>query len=166
MKNDDLFDEITREHDAMIKRIAMSHEVNPHLAEELVQDIYFAIWRALPNFRGEASLKTFVARIATNRAVTHVMRAVRSPKSIKLEDGMPAQGDDPERLAIAGDHWVKLAAAVRSLPLTYRPVALLTLEGLAPAEIAGVLGITANAVSVRLTRAKDLLREVLGEGHD
>jgi RNA polymerase sigma-70 factor, ECF subfamily len=76
MTNEQTFDQIAREHDAMIKRIAMSYEARPHLAEDLVQEIYLAIWRALPSFRGDASLRTFVARIATNRAVTHVMRAV------------------------------------------------------------------------------------------
>ena len=50
-------------------------------AEELVQDIWFAVWRALPSFRGDSSLKAFVARIATNRAASHVSRAVRLPPS-------------------------------------------------------------------------------------
>ncbi|HEX3457642.1 MAG TPA: sigma factor, partial [Candidatus Baltobacteraceae bacterium] len=61
----------------MIKRIALSYERQAHLVEELVQDVYLAIWRALPSFRGDSSLRTFVARIATNRAVTHVARALK-----------------------------------------------------------------------------------------
>ena len=48
----------------MIKRIASSYERQAHLVEELVQDVYLAIWRALPSFRGDSSLRTFVARIA------------------------------------------------------------------------------------------------------
>ena len=73
----------------MITRIASSHEAEPHLAEDLVQDIYFAIWRALPSFRGDASLRTFVARIAANRAVTHVARAVKVPPSLELNERHP-----------------------------------------------------------------------------
>jgi RNA polymerase sigma-70 factor (ECF subfamily) len=45
----------------MIKRIATAYEARPHLAEELVQEIYFAIWLALPSFRAEASIRTCVA---------------------------------------------------------------------------------------------------------
>ena len=75
------FEQIVREHDSMLRRIASSYEARTHLAQELVQDIYFAIWRALPAYRGDAALRTFVARIATNRAATHVARALKVPPS-------------------------------------------------------------------------------------
>jgi DNA-directed RNA polymerase specialized sigma24 family protein len=55
------------------------------------------------------------------------------------------------------------AAAVRSLPLAYSQTAMLTLEGLTPREISDVSGISANAVAIRLTRAKTLLRGILGD---
>ena len=154
---------VAQEHGAMIRRIASSHEANPHLAEELVQDIYFAIWRAMPAFRAASSLRTFVARIATNRAVTHVARAARSPRSLELDEHLPAPDESPENQAIAADSGARLAAAVRSLPLAYRQTAMLMLEGLTPREISDVLGISANAVAIRLTRAKTLLRGILGD---
>jgi len=147
----------------MIKRIAIGYEAKPHVVEDLVQEIYFAIWRALPSFRGDASVRTFVARIATNRCVTHVMRAMKSPVSAELDEHIPAPDEDPERHAIVADRKIKLASAVRSLPLAYRQVAMLTLEGLVPGEIAEVLGITTNAVAIRLSRAKGLLRGLLGD---
>ena len=147
----------------MIKRIASSHEAQPPLLEDLMQDIYFAIWRALPSFRGDSSLRTFVARIATNRAVTHVVRAVKSPTSLELHEGIPAPDDNPERQAIALDRGARLASAVRSLPLVYRQPAMLALEGLTPGETAEVLGITTNAVSIRMSRAKALLRRLMGD---
>ena len=147
----------------MIKRIASSYEAEPRLAEELVQDIYFAIWRALPSFRGSSQLRTFVARIATNRAVTHVKRALKLPASIELNEDIPAPGDSLESRAIALDEQSKLTSAVRRLPLSYRQAAMLTLEGLTPKEIADVLGITANAVSIRMARAKELIRRLIGD---
>jgi RNA polymerase sigma-70 factor (ECF subfamily) len=128
-----------------------------------MQDIYFAIWRALPSFRGDSSMRTFVARIATNRAVTHVARAVKAPASLELHEEIQAPGDDPERQAIALDRGAKLASAVRSLPLAYRQAAMLALEGLTPQEMAEVLGITTNAVAIRMSRAKVLLRRVMGD---
>lgn len=163
MPTQQTFDQIAREQHAMIKRIASSYEGQGHLAEELVQDIYFAIWRALPSFRGDSSLRTFVARIATNRAVTHVARALKLPPSLELSEDIPAPGDNPEGQAIAIDRAAKLTSAVRSLPLAYRQTATLTLEGLTTKEIADVLGITPNAVAIRMSRAKDLLRGLIGE---
>jgi RNA polymerase sigma-70 factor, ECF subfamily len=159
------FEQIVEEYGSMIRRIASSHEARPHLAQELVQDIYLAIWRALPSFREQASHRTFVARIATNRSVTHVARALRVPRSIPLDDELPAPDLDPENSAIALDRRQRLLAAMRALPLAFREVALLTVEGLTPKEIAEVLGVSANAVAVRLTRAREQLRQLLGATH-
>jgi RNA polymerase sigma-70 factor (ECF subfamily) len=75
------FDRVVAEHLAMISRIAAAHESNLSAREDLVQDIFCAVWRALPKFRGEAGLRSFIARIATNRAVTHVQGALRLPDS-------------------------------------------------------------------------------------
>ena len=157
------FDQIMREHDSMIRRIASSYEIRMHLAQELVQDIYFAIWRALPLYRGDAALRTFVARIATNRAITHVVRSLNVPALAQLDENIPAPGVGPEGHAIALEGRERLQAAVRSLPIAYRQTALLSLEGLTPAEIAEVLGISVNAVGVRMSRAKGLLRKLMGD---
>lgn len=146
----------------MIKRIAASYEARPHLAEELVQEIYFAIWRALPSFRGDATVRTFVARIATNRAVTHVARAMKSVPSLELDEELEAPGASLETQIIAADHQSKLVSAIRALPLAYRQPVLLTLEGFTPKEIADSLGITTNAVAIRMSRAKELLRSLIG----
>jgi RNA polymerase sigma factor (sigma-70 family) len=142
MRTEQAFEQIAREHGAMIKRIASSYEARAHLVEDLVQEIYFAIWRALPSFRGNASLRTFVARIAINRSISHVHRAVRSQPSDNLSEDIPASGDNPEQQAIAHDKQARLMAAVRSLPLAYRQTTMLALEGLTPNEVANVLGVS------------------------
>ena len=147
----------------MIRRIVASYEADGSAAEELAQDIWLALWRALPVFRGQSSLRTFVARIATNRAITHVRISARSPRRAQLSEDLPAAGPDPEIQAVNRDRQARLMSAVRSLPLALRQVTLLTLEGLVTAEIADALGITANAVAIRLSRAKDLLRNQLGD---
>lgn len=158
------FEAIEQEFGAMIRRIAASHEADASLAEELVQDIRFALWRALPSFRGDAGLRTFVARIATNCAISHVRRRAAIPRGVPLSVELPVTAPDPEQQAISQDQRIRLLAAVRALPLPLRQVALLTLEGLTAAEIAEVLGISTNAVAIRLSRAKDCLRSKLGEG--
>jgi RNA polymerase sigma factor (sigma-70 family) len=147
----------------MIRRIAASHEARPDLAEELVQEILFAVWRALPAFRGEGPLRGFVARIAGNRAASHVAMAVRLPKAGEAADELPDCAADPESAAVAQDRHSRLLAAVRELPLVTRQIVTLTLEGFGPGEIAAALGITANAVSIRLTRARERLRQRMGD---
>jgi RNA polymerase sigma-70 factor (ECF subfamily) len=85
------------------------------------------------------------------------------PTSLELDGNVPATEGGPESQAVALDEQSKLASAVRKLPLSYRQTAMLTLEGLTPREIADVLGITANAVSIRMARAKELLRILIGD---
>lgn len=163
MNTETNFVDIVREHGRMVARIAASHEARPHLAEELVQEIWFAVWRALPSFRGDSSVKSFVARIAANRAASHVASALRTPRTEEVDEQVPDRGKGPEAAAIGQDGSARLMAAVRELPLVSRQVVMLTLEGFGPGEIAAALGITSNAVSVRLTRAKDQLRQRMGE---
>lgn len=159
------FEEIIRDYGAMIRRIALSYESAPDLAEELAQEIYVAIWRALPSFRGEAALRTFLARIATNRSVTHVARAMKVPRSVELDAQIPSSMASPEYQAIIGDRRARLITAVQQLPLKYKQPVMLVLEGLTFEEVGQVLGITSNAVGVRMSRAKQLLKDLVG-GND
>jgi RNA polymerase sigma-70 factor (ECF subfamily) len=159
----DRFEEVVVSSLPMIRRIAAAYESNGHLAEELAQDIACAVWLALPSFRGDAAPKTFVARIATNRAVSHVRRTLSRPRLAQLSEDLPAAEPTPEALAIARDGRERLVLAVRRLPLALRQVALLTLEGFAAPEVGAVLGISDNAVRVRLSRAKAALQHTMGD---
>jgi len=163
MTTKQVFEQVVHDHHAMIHRIAASYEATSTTVEDLVQDIYIAIWQSLPAFRGESSVRTFVARIATNRAITHVARARRRPVAVELNEHLPAPGADPERQAIVQDRSARLSSAVRAMPLTYREVAMLALEGLTTRDIADILGISPNAVAIRLSRAKNWLRARMGD---
>jgi len=157
------FEDIVGTHLPMIRRIATAHEANGALVEELVQEIACAVWLALPSFRGEAAPRTFIARIATNRSISHVRRSMSRPQLAQLPDELAATEATPEALAITRDQHERLILAIRALPLALRQVALLTLEGFAAPEAAAVLGISSNAVRVRLSRAKTLLQQTMGD---
>jgi RNA polymerase sigma factor (sigma-70 family) len=156
------FEEVVARHAAMIRRIAAAHEADAGAREDLVQDILFAVWRALPSFRGEAGLRSFIARVAANRAVTHVQKALRRPACTELSGDLAASDASPETHAIGLDETARLLAAVRALPIGLREPALLALEGLSQTEIAGVLGVTPNAVAIRMSRARLALRKLIG----
>jgi RNA polymerase sigma factor (sigma-70 family) len=158
---------LLREHGALIVRIARSHESDRGRAEELVQDIHVAIWQALPKFRGEANVRTYIARIAQNRAITHVMREARRPRSAPLEeivDVLPSDTTGPEDAAAETETRRRLQRAVGELPLALRLTVTLALEGFSPDEVATVLGISSSAASVRLHRAKAALMNKLNSG--
>jgi RNA polymerase sigma-70 factor (ECF subfamily) len=155
------FEDVVRDYGGMLSRLVATHEFNPARREELRQEILLALWRALPTYRGDSSLRTFVARIAHNRAATHVAREAMAPRGTPLDPQWPADDAGPHDRIEQADRSARLLAAVTALPLGLRQPVLLTLEGYTPREIGEVLGMTANAVSVRLTRARDALRELL-----
>ncbi|MDP3405483.1 MAG: sigma-70 family RNA polymerase sigma factor [Brevundimonas sp.] len=161
MGRDQTFEALLAEHGAMLRRIASAYEADRERRRELEQDILLAVWRALPRHRGEAPLRAFIARVAHNRAITHVSREAAEPRRQPLDDETPSDAPTPQDSAETRDLHDRLARAVRALPLSLRQPALLTLEGFAPAEIADILGLNPNTVSIRLTRARAALRQAL-----
>ena len=115
----------------------------------------------MPHFRGESSLRTFVFRIAHNRALTHVWRRRKTRRAEHPEDLLDLRAN-PEKKAIESANESRLLEAISELPLPLRQVITLALEELPYAEIAAVLGITENNVAVRVNRGRKLLKEKLG----
>ena len=120
-----------------------------------------ALVRALPAFRGEASLKTYVLRTAHNVCLRQGMRQRRWKVDPIGEVADPAAS--AERRTIRRQEEARLLAAIRGLPVGLRQVLTLTLEELPQREIADMLGITENAVAIRMHRARRLLRARLEE---
>jgi RNA polymerase sigma factor (sigma-70 family) len=146
-----------------LARLAASYEAIPQAREDLLQDIRVALWVALPKFRGEASLRTFVYRIAHNRALTHVWRGRQTGTPDPIDDlELIDQLQGPEARVIESASRDRLLQAIRGLPLTSRQVITLALEDMSNGEMAAVLGISENNVAVRLSRARTLLRARLG----
>ncbi|HEY6249295.1 MAG TPA: RNA polymerase sigma factor [Candidatus Angelobacter sp.] len=155
------YEELWRDHGPGLSRLAALYESSLQAREDLLQDIRLAIWRALPNFRGECSVRTFVYRISHNRSLTHVWRRRTALPQTEEPYDVPDPGPDPEVSTIIRMDHSKLMQAIRGLPLPYRQVITMVLEELPQAEIAAVLGISENNVAVRLNRARNLLREKL-----
>jgi RNA polymerase sigma factor (sigma-70 family) len=160
------FDCILSEYGAAIARLASSYEAVASVREELVQEIALAIWQALAHFRGECSEKTFVYRIAHNRALSHAWKrwpAQQPLEEIEESDQPVDPRPHPEEQVARSDQRMQLMAAIQSLPVTQRQLIVLMLDGLSHAEMAEVLGISENNVAVRLNRARNTLKEALGE---
>ena len=120
------------------------------------------IWQALPGFRGECAERTFVFRIAHNRAITYLTRK-RSRHIVAADEPLevPDAGLNPEAALVQEERGNRLARAVRALPIPYRQVVMLTLEEMEYNEIALVLGISESNVGVRLSRARQMLRKIM-----
>ena len=155
------FERIVADYGPLISRIAYSYEAEPGLREDLTQQILLAVWQALPNWQRGSSLKTFIARIAQNRAINHVASEARLPRGDELDESYADRGPDPEEQAMESIDRNRLVAATRRLPQPQREVIILVLEGFDSAEIAEMLKIAPAVLAARLARAKASLQSML-----
>ena len=163
MSHDQHFDRVIAAYGPALGRLASAYERDQHDREDLLQDILFALWRALPSFRGQCSERTFIYRVAHNRALTYRRRA--RPRGERLEDVADVSDSraDPAERAVAVQRREHLLDAIRRLSPGYRQVVTLRLEDLSNAEIAEVLGVSENTVAIRLTRARKALADLMHE---
>lgn len=166
--NQALFTQWMAEHEKLLRHIITGFEAKPAIQDELFQDIALNIWRALPKFRQDSAVKTFVARIAHNVLATHVAKAVKTVKADQDLTAVSAEAEKdhvqptPYQSLNQSQRQQRLAAAIRQLKLEHQQVITLALEGMSYHEIAEVLAITTNLVGVRLQRAKAALTQLLG----
>src|ERR1017187_10766723 len=69
-------EEIVEVHAAMVRRIASVYERHPDRVDDLVKDVWTAVWQALPRLNEQATIKSYIARISQNICVPHVRRAI------------------------------------------------------------------------------------------
>jgi RNA polymerase sigma-70 factor (ECF subfamily) len=164
---DAAFDEMVRLHAAYVRQLVARLLGYAVEADDVVQDVFVAAYQALPRFRGDASVTTWLTTIAVNRCRTLARRRrLRLDWLRKLAAGAarPTErslaSQDPE----CDETAQRVRAAVGKLPQKYREVIVLRyLEELPVAEVAQVLRISRGAVDVRLTRARAKLAPLLRE---
>jgi RNA polymerase sigma factor (sigma-70 family) len=157
---DERFQKLLTAHGPALGRLAASYTNSRSDRDDLFQEIALAIWQALPSFRGESSERTFIFRIAHNRAITHLaQRRPQAGTEVEIEPADPRP--NPEKGLSQEQQQARLFDAIQRLPIAFRQVIVLTLEDMSYAEIASVLGISESNVGVRLNRARQMLRELM-----
>jgi len=155
------FDRLLTENGPALARLSASYTNTATDRDDLLQEIALAIWRGLPGFRGECSERTFLFRVAHNRAVSYLIQQRRRPASDGELDQVADGAPSPEAGVVRNQQGERLREAVRRLALPYRQVVTLTLEGMDYGEIAEILGTSESNVGARLTRARQMLRELM-----
>lgn len=161
------FAALLREHQDEVYTLARRLVGDSHLASDVAQEALIRAWRALPKFRGDSKLSTWLYRITTNTAWTHKKRAGRHQGS-SIDDHAdlvaPIGADHPEVAGEIIELRGRLRHALDRLPDNQREVVVLKdIYGWAHAEIADSLGISVTAAKVRLHRARARLASDLEE---
>jgi RNA polymerase sigma-70 factor (ECF subfamily) len=166
---------IIQRHNRRLYRLARAVVDDDSEAEDVVQETYVLAFTNLGNFRGEASLATWLMRIALNEARGRLRRRRPAVDLAILDsaEGISAQPvpfasaappDDPERITAQQEIRHLLERAIDNLPEPFRVVFVMRcVEDMSIAETAGLLGLRPETVKTRLHRARRLLRRALAE---
>lgn len=144
-----------------VLRMLLSYERDAHLRQDLAQEVFLAVLDSTDRIQAADNPRAYLFRIVHNVATDHVARESRH-RWVELDDRIVDPQRDPLRDAHANSEAQRLLHAVQCLRLPYRQVLVLMLEDLDPSEIADILGIPAGTVRVRLLRAREKLKEMLG----
>ncbi len=141
--------------DAVVRRLVGDAD----LAEDIAQEVWIQIFRALPSYRGESQFGTWAHRIAVNRTLNALRRTRRLMKietDITEDTAVVEHGSEKAMLAAS------IEAAAAQLSPGARTVFLLhDVEGYTHEEIAAELGITPGGSKSQLFKARAKLRRLL-----
>jgi RNA polymerase sigma-70 factor (ECF subfamily) len=161
------FGELVRRHEATVARTVFSMLGQCAEAEDVGQEVMVRLYRSLAGFRGEASLKTYVTRIAMNLSIDALRRRRRRAWQFwRGEDDSETEIADPRDTAGGVEVRQSVSKALAALGEEFRSVVVLRLiHGYSTGETADMLDIPEGTVLSRLARAKKKLTEQLEGMH-
>jgi RNA polymerase sigma-70 factor (ECF subfamily) len=153
------FEHLVREHSGRIRQIARRFAANGAV-DDLVQDILTRLWRSYASFRGDSKVESWIYRVALNAAMTHLSEAAKARtlrEAVFTQPPATAETAGGASLAdILSDFLSRLGDVDASILMMY-------MDGLTAEEISGVLGITGNAINVRINRMKQKFNDAYVE---
>jgi RNA polymerase sigma-70 factor (ECF subfamily) len=171
---EDAYEVLVRRYSVQMLAVARRLLRNEDDARDAVQQAFISAFRALPRFRANAKLSTWLHRIVTNAALMKLRSASRRPE-VSLEPLLPTFDEEghhtesmdllsvtAEAALLSKETRTLVRACIEQLPTQYRAVLILRdIEELDTAEVAAMLEVTENAVKICLHRARQALMTLL-----
>jgi RNA polymerase sigma-70 factor (ECF subfamily) len=156
------------------KLYSVAHRILGEAAdtEEVIQDVFWTVYRKAKSFKGESQLSTWLYRLTVNAALGRIRRR-KKKREVEYDEYLPKFQEDGHHLVRPVIDWsdtldekfarqevhALLGKALDQLkPIDRSAVVLSDMEGLADKEVAAALGLTVSAVKTRLHRARLFLR--------
>ncbi len=173
------FDELVEEYQSLVYALALRILNDAEDARDATQETFLRIYRHIASYRGDASLKTWICRIAINQArsaerwwrrrhrkETTSLDAPLGPLGLFEEeertaaDSLRCPAASPEDETLARERGRRIEVALRELKKDFRiAVILRDIEGLSYEEIAWVTEVSVGTVKSRIARGREMLRE-------
>jgi RNA polymerase sigma-70 factor (ECF subfamily) len=172
--DDAAYEELVRRHGGRMLAVARRFVRDDETARDVVQDAFLSAFRAIRGFDGHAQISTWLHRIVVNAALMRLRSRQRRPEQ-SIEPLLPTFQEDGHHVepvvswADAGDRLLErletrtlVRAAIADLPESHRVVLMMRdIEDLSTKEAADALGISENAVKLRLHRARQALATLI-----
>ncbi|WP_158975089.1 RNA polymerase sigma factor [Cellulophaga sp. L1A9] len=150
------FKAIYHENHPKVYRMCMGYASGDHmLASDFAQEVFIKVWEHLPSFRNDASISTWIYRITVNTCLV----SLRKKRSIPLSKIMSTdEVRTPENETHNTENNFKaLYHCIDLLSKDNKSIILLELEGIPQKEIASIMGISHEAIRIRVHRIKNEL---------
>ena len=162
------FEALITPHERMLWRVCWHYTQHTEDARDCAQEAMLKAWRALPDYRGNCSLETWLYRIAASCCLDFLRRkgrwAAESAEQLAEEAGFdpPDPSPQPEEALQRRDERAELQSALAALPDDMRiALTMSAVEGRRYEDIAQVLGVAPGTVKSRISRARVRLSEIL-----
>jgi RNA polymerase sigma-70 factor, ECF subfamily len=152
-------EEIIEQYGEYLYHFSYLYVKDRQLAEEITQDVLMKYLLHKDDFRRDASLKTYITRIAINCCHDEIRKIKRKSLISKL---LPLGRSEPsvEQSYLSNEAYTTLKESVFALPVHYREVIILFYyEEFDVSEIASLLNVSQNTVRTRIRRARELLKK-------
>jgi RNA polymerase sigma-70 factor (ECF subfamily) len=157
----DAFAPIVERYQRQVYHVCYRFAGNHEDAADLAQDVFIRAYRGLRGFKGQASIQTWLYRIAVNASLNRVART--TPRLEHLGDrDIDADIERPDAALLRGERAAAVRAAIAQLPPRQRATLILRIyHDLPHQEIAAVLGSSVGAVKANFFHALANLRKLL-----
>jgi RNA polymerase sigma-70 factor (ECF subfamily) len=171
-----VFDEIFQRYQSMVFNLTYRVLGDREEALDVSQEVFFAIYRKLSRFRGQSSLKTWIYRIAINRAsnrcrwwnrlrrrgTVSLDEHLGSNDNRTLSESLESAGTTPEEALLLREKRLEIERSLRRLPVQQRVAIIMRdVEGLSYEEIAELLQVSLGTVKSRIARGREELKRRL-----
>jgi RNA polymerase sigma-70 factor (ECF subfamily) len=163
------FDVLVERHQRHVYQLCYRFVGNHEDASDLAQDVFIRAYRGLKNFRGQASLGTWLYRIGVNVCLNKV--GAKTPKPGALDpllaasdERIASQAESAADAMLRGERAGQVRAAIARLPKKQRATLILRVYHELPHEqIAGILGSSVGAVKANFFHALNNLKKLMAE---
>lgn len=152
------FEKHITEHKLLLYKVCRVYAYTDADRQDLFQEIVIQLWKAWPNFKGNAQLSTWLYRVAINTAITGLRKKkhkIEAYESIKFEH---ISDDGPDRTT--EDQLQQLYKAIGQLSEVEKAIVMLYMEDRPYSEMEDILGIGQGKLRVKMSRIKEKLRQL------